>query len=140
MATQNTTTQRRTNTTPQRRTNTTPQRRTKTTEPTTPTRWTNFKGLMTVWGKEVGKGKNTSIVYNTSVGRRNANGDFDNLYYDVRFAKDIDPKMVCKFEIIAKGFLTLNIGKDGLKYPAVYIEDFVFYDTEGTEADDDLPF
>ena len=99
---------------------------TKTQKTTEQTTWTNIKGVMRVWGKEFEYGKGKSFIsYSTSVGIKNKDGEYKNVYYDVRFRKDEAPDIIDDFIIdVKKGFLTVSTAKDGRRYPAVMIIDY----------------
>lgn len=97
--------------------------------------WTQINGRMRLWGKEVEtsrKGKDkTFITYSATVGAKNEDGEYENLYYDVRFKKDEAPDILESFIIdVKEGFLTVTTAKDGRHYPAVMILDYEVIDEE----------
>lgn len=112
--------------------------------------WNNIKGSMRLWAKEhtlkiKGK-KNTWLSFSSSIGKKNEEGEYDNLYFDVFFKKDAAPDVdEGSHEItIRKGFLTLSTYKDGSVHPAVMVLDYTLHDeAKGEDEDEDadeLPF
>ena len=116
----------------------------KKTEKTTtkrPKSWADVSGRMKVWGKEVNYKKTSFMSYSTSVGAKNEDGDYDNVYYNVRFRKDEHPGREGAFEINVKaGFLTVTTDKKGNCYPAVMVLDYEVVDDDSDEEEDDLPY
>lgn len=114
----------------------------KNTAPKSPKSWADVSGNMRVWGKEVEYKKRSFMSYSTSVGAKNDNGVYDNVYYNVRFRKDEHPDRDGAFEIkVKKGFLTVTTDKKGNCYPAVMVLDYEVVDEEEDEEEDnDLPF
>lgn len=113
-----------------------------------PVMWSDVTGVMRVYGAEfTTKNNKTFIKYSTSLGRKNEDGEYDNCYFNVFFAKDDDPGIDGAFEIVVcKGFLTLNVydkgkGKNAVHVvePAVMIQAYEFLDEE-EEDDEDKPF
>lgn len=103
--------------------------------------WADVCGRMRVWGKEVECKKSSFMSYSTSVGAKNENEEYDNVYYNVRFRKDEHPNIEGAFEIIVKaGFLTVTTNKKGNCYPAVMVLDYVVIDEDSDSDEDDLPF
>ena len=116
--------------------------------------WADVNGCMRVWGKEVEYKKSSFMSYSTSVGARNEDGEYDNVYYNVRFRKDEHPDLEGAFEInVKEGFLTVTTDKKGNTYPAVMVLDYVVVDDsdeddddeddddeDDDDEDDDLPF
>lgn len=97
--------------------------------------WTSISGLMHVFGNErkTKKGK-PFLSYSTTVGRKNEDGDWENMYYNVGFRKDDDPEIVDGFDIIVKdGFLSFDeyTTKDGevVKTPRVVVLKYEMVDT-----------
>lgn len=115
-----------------------------------PKSWADVCGRMRVWGKEVEYKKSSFMSYSTSVGAKNENEEYDNVYYNVRFRKDEHPDIEGAFEINVKaGFLTVTTDKKGNCYPAVMVLDYEVVDEDSDEddedsdeddEDDDLPF
>lgn len=108
-----------------------------------PKSWTDVNGYMRVWGKEIEYKKTSFMSYSTSVGAKNEDEGYDNVYYNVRFRKDEHPQIEGAFEINVKaGFLTVTTDKKGNCYPAVMILDYevVDEDDEDSDEDDDLPY
>lgn len=105
-----------------------------------PKSWADVSGRMKVWGKEVNYKKTSFISYSTSVGAKNEDDEYDNVYYNVRFRKDEHPGREGAFEINVKaGFLTVTTDKKGNCYPAVMILDYEVLD-EDSDEDDNLPY
>lgn len=78
-------------------------------------RWNDLTGLMRVYAREVKYKKNgkpaSFLKFSTSLGVRDENGEWDNLYFDVRFMKGDAPEVDggMGFEIeIEKAFLTFE--------------------------------
>lgn len=111
--------------------------------PKTAQAWNNVKGLMRVWAIERTYKKKTWLSFSTSIGKKNENKEYDNVYFDVLFKKNEAPKVdEGAFEInVKKGFLTLTVYSDGSVHPAVMVMEYNLKDEddEGDE-DDDLPF
>ena len=102
-----------------------------------PKSWADVNGRMRVWGKAVECKKSSFMSYSTSVGAKNEDEEYDNVYYNVRFRKDKHPGIEGAFEINVKaGFLTVTTDKNGNCYPAVMVLDYEVVD----EDSDDLPF
>lgn len=117
----------------------------KKTAPKGPKSWADVNGRMRVWGKEVEYKKTSFMSYSTSVGAKNEDEEYDNVYYNVRFRKDEHPDRDGAFEINVKaGFLTVTTDKKGNCYPAVMVLDYEVVDEDSDEddedEDDDLPF
>lgn len=122
----------------------------KKTTPKRPKSWADVCGRMRVWGKEVEYKKSSFMSYSTSVGAKNENEEYDNVYYNVRFRKDEHPDLEGAFEINVKsGFLTVTTDKKGNCYPAVMVLDYEVVnedsdeddeDSDEDDEDDDLPF
>lgn len=103
-----------------------------------PKSWADVNGHMRVWGKEFEYKKTSFMSYSTSVGAKNEDEGYDNVYYNVRFRKDEHPQIEGAFEINVKaGFLTVTTDKKGNCYPAVMILD---YEVVDEDEDDDLPY
>lgn len=101
-----------------------------------PKSWGDVNGLMRVWGKEVEYKKSSFMSYSTSVGAKNEDGGYDNVYYNVRFRKDEHPNREGAFEInVNAGFLTVTTDKKGNCYPAVMVLDYDVVDEESEEDD-----
>ena len=114
--------------------------------PKTAQAWNNVKGLMRVWAIERTYKKKTWLSFSTSIGKKNENEEYDNVYFDVLFKKNEAPKVdEGAFEInVKKGFLTLTVYSDGSVHPAVMVMDYDLKDEDGLkdkdDEDDDLPF
>lgn len=73
-------------------------------------RWHNISGLMMVFGeeKETRRGEKF-IAYNTSVGKKDDNGEWDNAYINVSFTRENDPGVEGGFLVDVKaGFITFD--------------------------------
>ena len=93
--------------------------------------WSDISGEMRVWGREFTYKKSTFMFYSTSVGSKNEDEEYDNVYYNVRFKKDESPDIEGAFKInVKKGFLTVSTDKDGDTYPSVMILDYDIIDDE----------
>lgn len=101
--------------------------------------WSDISGKMRVWGKEVEYGKNKSFMsYSTSVGKKNDDDEYDNIYFDVRFKKDEHPDIDEAFMInIKKGFITLYVGGDGIARPSVMVLDYKIASEDSDDDSDD---
>lgn len=117
----------------------------KTTKKTVQT-WNNVKGLMRLWATERGNKKKSWLSFSTSIGKKNEDEEYDNVYFDVLFKKNEAPEVdEGAFEInVKKGFLTLTVYSDGSVHPAVMVMDYVLKDDDEGDEDeddeDDLPF
>lgn len=104
-----------------------------------PKSWADVCGRMRVWGKEVEYKKSSFMSYSTSVGAKNEDEGYDNVYYNVRFRKDEHPDIDGAFEInVKEGFLTVTTDKKGNCYPAVMVLDYEVVDED--DENYDLPF
>lgn len=111
--------------------------------PKTAQAWNNVKGLMRVWATERGNKKKTWLSFSTSIGKKNEDEEYDNVYFDVLFKKNEAPKVdKGAFEInVKKGFLTLTVYSDGSVHPAVMVMDYDLKDGDEDDEDaDELPF
>lgn len=95
-------------------------------------RWTQVNGTMRVYGNER-KTRNGKpyLAYQTSIGRKNDDNEWDNLYVTVRFPKE-DPEITEAFDIdIKDGFLSMDVwtDKNGVKHttPVVVVTDYEIY-------------
>lgn len=105
--------------------------------------WNNVKGLMRVWASEHTYKKKTWLSFSTSIGKKNEDEDYDNLYFDVLFKKNEGPEVdEGAFEInVKKGFLTLTVYKDGSVHPAVMVMEYdIEDDDDDDDEDEDIPF
>ena len=77
--------------------------------------WNNVKGLMRLWATERGNKKKSWLSFSTSIGKKNEDEKYDNVYFDVLFKKNEAPEVdEGAFEInVKKGFLTLTVYSDG---------------------------
>lgn len=115
--------------------------------PKTAQTWNNVKGLMRIWATERGNKKKSWISFSTSIGKKNEDEEYDNVYFDVLFKKKEVPPIVNEgaYEInIKKGFLTLTVYSDGSVHPAVMVMEYNLKDEDNVDdeddEDDDLPF
>lgn len=106
----------------------------------------DLNGRMRVYAQEVNYKKNGKPVsflkFSTSLGVKNEVGEWDNLYFNVRFMKGDAPEVDggMNFEIdIAKAFLTFETfqTKDGkeIKAPVIVVQEWA-----DPDSDDDIPF
>ena len=107
----------------------------------------NLNGRMRVYAQEVNyekKGKPASFLkFSTSIGIKNEDREWENLYFNVRFMKGDAPEADggMNFEIdIAKAFLTFEIFQtktgEEIKAPVIVVQEWA--DPDGGE--DDVPF
>ena len=88
-------------------------------------RWSNFKGVMRVFGRTK-EGKNCPFVtYCTSIGSKKPGTDeYLNFFIDVSFTRENDPEKPESFEIfVNQGFLTTRAVGDKV-VPVAKIIDF----------------
>lgn len=105
-------------------------RQTRQTRPANDTpQWSDIRGRMRVWGKEIPYKNGSFMSYSASVGSKRQDGEYDNVYFNVRFRKDEDPNILGAFEIcINSGFLTVTTDKDGNCYHAIMVLDYELRD------------
>ena len=106
-------------------------------------------GACTVFGNEFeygrGKNKKSFIKYSTTIPRLE-DGEYTNMYINVRFKKDEAPGDEGMFKIFIKnGFLSFSEDKEdkeGHKYIDLVVMDYTSDDIEDDEDDEDnqLPF
>lgn len=95
----------------------------------------NLNGKMRIYAQEVNYKKNgkpaSFLKFSTSLGVKNEDGEWDNIYFRVRFMKGDEPEADggMNFEIeIAKAFLTFEIfqTKEGLeiKTPVIVVQEW----------------
>lgn len=105
--------------------------------------WNNVKGLMRVWATERGNKKKSWLSFSTSIGKKNEDEKYDNVYFDVLFKKNEAPEVdEGAFEInVKKGFLTLTVYSDGSVHPAVMVMEYDLKDEDDKDdEDEELPF
>ena len=123
--------------------------------------WNNISGIMSVYGNTfTGRKKKKYVSWSATVGKKNDEGEFDNYYFRVRFAKDAnEPETDGLHQIdIQSGFFSLETytkGKEEVTVPVIVIvEDEVLdegapkksskkskdEDEEDEDDEDDLPF
>lgn len=123
--------------------------------------WNQITGIMSVYGNTfTGRKKKKYVSWSATVGKKNDEGEFDNYYFRVRFAKDAnEPKTDGLHQIdIQSGFFSLETytkGKEEVTVPVIVIvEDEVLdeeapkksskkskdEDEEDEDDEDDLPF
>ena len=106
----------------------------------------NLRGLMRVYAQEVQYKKNgkpaSFLKFSTSLGVKNEDGEWDNLYFNVRFMKGDAPEVDggMNFEIdIAKAFLTFETFQtktgEEIKTPVIVVQEWA-----DPDSDDDIPF
>lgn len=115
--------------------------------PKTTQTWNNVKGLMHVWATERKHKKKTWLSFSTSIGKKNEDEEYTNLYFDVLFKKNEAPEVDAGAFVInvKKGFLTLTVYSDGSIHPAVMVMEYDLKDADVDDEDDeddedDLPF
>ena len=112
--------------------------------PKTVQAWNNVKGLMRVWATERAYKKKPWLSFSTSIGKKNEDEEYDNVYFDVIFKKNKAPEVdEGAFEInVKKGFWTLTVYSDGSVHPAVMVMEYDLKDKddEDDEDADELPF
>lgn len=87
--------------------------------------WNEVKGKMRVWGREIEVKKVPNMLYSTSVGKKNADDEYVNLYFNVAFKKGEHPDIEGAFIInVKQGYLTVSCDKSGNTYPAVMVLDY----------------
>ena len=107
----------------------------------------NLTGRMRVYAQEVQYKKNgkpaSFLKFSTSLGIKNDDGEWDNLYFNVRFMKGDAPEVDggMNFEIdIAKAFLTFEIFQtkagEEIKTPGIVVQEWADHDG----GEDDVPF
>ena len=98
--------------------------------------WNNINGAMRVWATERTYKKKSWISFSTSIGKKDDDGEYANIYFDVLFKKNKAPEVdEGAFEIIVKkGFLTFTTYNDGSNHPAVMVME---YDLKDEDEDED---
>ena len=135
MATKKTTT----NTTKKTTTNTT-KKTTKKAEPKIKYWNSGITGACTVFGNEFeygrGKNKKSFIKYSTTIPRLE-DGEYTNMYINVKFKKDEAPGDEGMFKIFIKNaFLSFSEDKEGHKYVDLVVMDYTSDDIEDDIEDD----
>ena len=105
--------------------------------------WNNVKGLMRVWTTKRGNKKKSWLSFSTTIGKKNEDDQYDNVYFDVLFKKNEAPEVdEGAFEInVKKGFLTLTVYSDGSIHPAVMVMEYDLKDEDDEDdEDEELPF
>ena len=88
--------------------------------------WTDLTGAMRVFGKKKQSSKGDFMAYSTSIGKKNEDGSYANVFFNVRFTKDNDPEKEGSFEImINKAFFTVDVWQEKT-YAAIVVQDFDF--------------
>lgn len=106
----------------------------------------DLTGRMRVYAQEVQYKKNgkraSFLKFSTSIGIKNDEGEWDNLYFNVRFMKGDAPEVDAgiNFEIeIGKAFLTFEIFQtktgEEIKTPVIVVQEWA-----DPDSDDDIPF
>lgn len=107
----------------------------------------DLTGRMRVYAQEVNYKKNgkpaSFLKFSTSIGIKNEDGEWDNLYFNVRFMKGDAPEADggMNFEIdIAKAFLTFETFQtktgEEIKTPVIVVQEWADHDG----GEDDEPF
>lgn len=76
--------------------------------------WNDLGGVIRIYGNEVGKGSSKFIKYSTCIAKKLDNGDYKNLYVDVKFGKKAE-KPDCTGEVwydIEEAFITVDYYDD----------------------------
>ena len=132
-------------------TNTAKKKTTKKAEPKIKYWNSGISGACTVFGNEFeygrGKNKKSFIKYSTTISRLEE-GEYTNMYINVRFKKDKAPGDEGMYKIFIKnGFLSFSEDKEGHKYVDLVVMDYTSDDIEDDEdedeeddEDDQLPF
>ena len=107
-------------------------------------RWSDITGEIRIFGEEVkygkGKKKGSFIRYSTSLGVKNDDGEYSNIYFKVGFAKDVDPERTddSGFVLtITRGFLTLDEYVDKKTGEVKRVPKLVILDYEDPEDKDE---
>ena len=89
--------------------------------------WTDLTGTMRVYGKERVSSKGEKwIGYSTSIGKKQEDGSYSNVFFNVRFRKENDPEKEGSFEImINKAFFTVDVWQEKT-CAAIVVQDFDF--------------
>ena len=106
----------------------------------------NLTGRMRVYAQEVNYKKNgkpsSFLKFSTSLGVKNDDGEWENLYFNVRFMKGDAPEVDggMNFEIdIAKAFLTFETfttkDDEEVKTPVIVVQEWA-----DPDSDNDIPF
>lgn len=101
----------------------------------------NLNGTMRVYAQEVNYKKNgkpaSFLKFSTSLGVKNEDGDWDNLYFNVRFMKGDAPEVDGgeNFEIeIVKAFLTFEIFQtktgEEIKAPVIVVQEWADHERD----------
>ena len=140
MATKKTTTNTRKKTTKKTTTNT-GKKTTKKAEPKIKYWNSGITGACTVFGNEFeygrGKNKKSFIKYSTTISRLE-DGEYTNMYINVKFKKDEAPGDEGMFKIFIKnGFLSFSEDKEGHKYVDLVVMDYTSDDIEDEDDEDE---
>ena len=88
--------------------------------------WTDLTGTMKVFGKKKESSKGDFVAYSTSIGKKGEDGNYANVFFNVRFTKENDPEKEGAFDImVAKAFFTVDVWNEKT-YAAIVIQDFDF--------------
>ena len=77
-------------------------------------KWTEVSGEMTIWGHaaKTKTGRNY-CTYTTSISRKNDAGEWEGVWIDVVFRKEVNPDLDTRFKTrIEKGFWSLRVWDD----------------------------
>lgn len=77
-------------------------------------RWTDVSGEMSIWGHaaKTKTGRNY-CTYTTSISRKNDSGEWEGIWVDVVFRKEVNPDMDTRFKTrIENGFWSLRVWDD----------------------------
>ena len=124
--------------------------------------WNEITGIMSIYGNTfTGRKKNEYVSWSATVGKKNEDGEYDNYYFRVRFAKDAnEPHTDGLHQIdIQSGFISLETytkKKEEITVPVIVIVENEVLDEEAPKKksskkskdedeedgddEDDLPF
>lgn len=107
--------------------------------PKTTQTWNNVKGSMRIWATKRNYKKKTWFSFSTSIGKKNEDEEYVNVYFDVLFKKNEAPEVdEGALEInVKKGFLTLSVYNDGSIHPAVMVMEYDLKDADEDDEDDE---
>ena len=79
-----------------------------------PTKWTDVSGEMTIWGHaaKTKTGRNY-CTYTTCISRKNDSGEWEGIWVDVVFRKEVNPDLDTRFKTqVENGFWSLRVWDD----------------------------
>lgn len=88
--------------------------------------WADLSGEMRIFGKKREGEKGTWFAYSTSIGKKQEDGSYKNVFFNVRFTKDNDPEKDGGFTVkLNKAFFTVDSWQEK-NYPCIVVTDFDF--------------